>query len=243
MNTIAPIAGSRMTETVMPEDLVKALKPAYVSPLVTYLVSEECEENGSVFEVGAGWMAKLRWERTKGAFLPLNKPVTAEGVRDNWGAVTDFSSGTTYPSSTQDAFPPIMENMNTIGAEEEDAASSSSSAGSKLKSAPLFAAIADAIKKDGASFVKKVKGIIVFDLKDAQWTVDLKNGTGSVTEGRAKKSDITITVSDENFVKMASGKLNPQQAFMGGKIKIKGNMGLAMKLGTVMKAAQPKANL
>ena len=39
---------------------------------------------------------------------------------------------------------------------------------------------------------------------------------------------------------MASGKLNGQQAFMTGKLKIKGNMGLAMKLGKVMDAARPK---
>ena len=55
-----------------------------------------------------------------------------------------------------------------------------------------------------------------------------------------KKADITITIKDDDMVDLASGKLNPQQAFMKGKLKIKGNMGLAMKLGTVIDSARPK---
>jgi multifunctional beta-oxidation protein len=60
-NSIAPVAASRMTETVMPPSALKMLKPEYVVPLVAYLVHESCEENGSVFELGGGYIAKLRW--------------------------------------------------------------------------------------------------------------------------------------------------------------------------------------
>lgn len=101
-NTIAPMAGSRMTETVMPPDLVKALKPEYVAPLVAYLCHESCKENGQVFEVGAGWIAKLRWQRTLGNFCDLSKPFTPEAVRDGWGKVNDWN-GATNPTSTQDS--------------------------------------------------------------------------------------------------------------------------------------------
>src|SRR5580692_12016046 len=66
VNTIAPIAGSRMTETVLPPDLLAALKPEFVSPLVAYLAHESCEENGSLFEVGGGFVGKLRFERAQG---------------------------------------------------------------------------------------------------------------------------------------------------------------------------------
>lgn len=49
------------------------------------------------------------------------------------------------------------------------------------------------------------------------WTVDLKNGSGSVSEGTGTKANLTLTISDENMVKMAEGKLNAQSAFMSGK--------------------------
>lgn len=42
-------------------DLVEALKPEYVSPLVLYLCHESCEENGSLFELGAGWIGKCKY--------------------------------------------------------------------------------------------------------------------------------------------------------------------------------------
>lgn len=50
-----------MTETVMPKELVQALKPEAVAPLVAVLTHESCPENGSLFEVGAGYIAKDRW--------------------------------------------------------------------------------------------------------------------------------------------------------------------------------------
>jgi len=84
-----------MTETVMPPDLVAALKPEYVAPLVVYLCHDTCEETGGLFEVGAGWVGKLRWQRTEGVALrQKNQAVTAEAVRDNWEDITDFSRST-----------------------------------------------------------------------------------------------------------------------------------------------------
>ena len=72
MNTIAPLAASRMLETVMPPDVLKLVNPSLVVPLVAYLAHDTCTENGSVFEVGGGFVAKLRWQRTEGAFFDPN---------------------------------------------------------------------------------------------------------------------------------------------------------------------------
>src|SRR5580693_7943303 len=80
VNTIAPIAGSRMTETVLPPDAVAALKPEYVSPLVAWLCHESCEETGSLFEIGGGFIGKLRWERAEGALFRLSRPLAPEAV-------------------------------------------------------------------------------------------------------------------------------------------------------------------
>ena len=78
VNTICPIAGTRMTEKFMPKKLYESLKAEYIVPLVAYLAHDSCIETGSVFEVGAGYIAKLRWQRSEGVFFDL--PFTPEQV-------------------------------------------------------------------------------------------------------------------------------------------------------------------
>lgn len=70
-NTIAPVAASRMTEKVMSAELLQELKPELVAPLVAYLCHESSTENGGLFEVGAGWVAKVRLQRAEGKIWVL----------------------------------------------------------------------------------------------------------------------------------------------------------------------------
>jgi putative sterol carrier protein len=70
----------------------------------------------------------------------------------------------------------------------------------------------------------------VFDIEgEGQWKVDVSDGTVSVTEGGGE-ADVTLSSSAETFDQIASGDLNPTSAYMSGKLKIKGDMGAAMKL-------------
>ncbi|XP_071116602.1 sterol carrier protein 2-like [Haliotis cracherodii] len=125
------------------------------------------------------------------------------------------------------------------------AVGASASSEADFKSAAAFSEIKKAIDADGSNIVKKMKGVFCFKVKGAGgkegiWIVDAKNGSGSVTFGTQSKSDVTIAMNDEDLLKLMTGKLNPQQAFFQGKLKITGNMSLAMKL----KEIQPKkANL
>lgn len=57
-----------------------------------------------------------------------------------------------------------------------------------------------------------MQGLVVFKVDDEDWTLDLREGQGSVTKGLPKeKADLTLTINDENFAKLVMGKLNPQQ--------------------------------
>ncbi|CAD5122090.1 DgyrCDS10540 [Dimorphilus gyrociliatus] len=97
-NTIAPTAGSRLTKTVMPDEVINVLKPEYVAPLVIYLCHESSQENGGLFEVGGGYVTKLRWQRAGGAVVrKKGVQMTAEQVRDCWNDIVDFETNPDYP--------------------------------------------------------------------------------------------------------------------------------------------------
>merc|ERR1711907_264691 len=84
---------------------------------------------------------------------------------------------------------------------------------------------------------KKVNAVFQWDIKTGSgvdtWTMDLK--AGKIEKGAAAKADCTIAVAEDDFLSMISGKGNSQAMFMQGKLKIKGNMMLAMKLGELTK--------
>jgi 3-hydroxyacyl-CoA dehydrogenase/3a,7a,12a-trihydroxy-5b-cholest-24-enoyl-CoA hydratase len=111
VNAIAPLAGSRLTETIMPQEMVDALKPEYVSPLVAWLCHETCPETGGLFEIGAGFVSKLRWERTTGETFRIGREIAPEAIASKWASITDFSYST-HPADAQEALQPALENVN-----------------------------------------------------------------------------------------------------------------------------------
>jgi len=115
----------------------------------------------------------------------------------------------------------------------------------EFKTAPIFEEIKAKIEEDGASYVKKIGGIIGFVVKDGPggksctWTINCKSGDGSVELDSGTKADCTLTMKDDDLYDLMLGKINPNSAFFSGKLKISGNMGLAMKINSVM-PAKPK---
>ena len=112
VNTIAPIAASRLTETILPKDVLENLKPEYVTPLVAWLAHEDCKENGGLYEVGGGYFGKLRWERTEGKLFKLGRDISPEAVRNAWEDVTDWKK-VTHPANITESLGTVMSNLST----------------------------------------------------------------------------------------------------------------------------------
>lgn len=113
---------------------------------------------------------------------------------------------------------------------------SASSELADFKAHTVFNEIEKKLKEEGEDLVKKIGGVFAFKVKDgpggkeALWVVDVKNGKGSVTNDAGKNADCTIAMGDSDLLAMMTGRMNPQTAFFQGKLKITGNMGMAMKL-------------
>lgn len=119
VNTIAPNAGTRMTATVMPPEMVEALKPEYVAPLVGYLGHESTRSTGGIFETGSCWISKVRWQRTAGYGFPHNQALTPEQIASKWDVITRFDAQASHPTSAQDSFQQIYANVTNVAAEEK----------------------------------------------------------------------------------------------------------------------------
>ncbi|KAK4466426.1 hypothetical protein QBC42DRAFT_259532 [Cladorrhinum samala] len=112
VNTIAPNAGTAMTKTILPEELVQAFKPDYIAPLVLALSSDKVPNpTGGLYEVGSGWVGQTRWQRTAGHGFPVDVPLTPEEVVKHWNDIITFDGRADHPEKTQDSLSKIMANM------------------------------------------------------------------------------------------------------------------------------------
>ena len=79
-------------------------------------------------------------------------------------------------------------------------------------------------------YLPSIRMLAPLDIDGAgKWTVSVEDGKVNVTEG-GEDADAVITTSEETFQKIISGEQNPTSAYMTGKLKVKGDMGAAMKL-------------
>lgn len=98
----------------MPPDVLENLRPHWVVPLVAFLVHKSNQqETGSIFEVGGGHVAKIRWERASGALLKTNETYTPGSILKKWDDVNDFSKPS-YPDGTAN-FMELLENAQQLG--------------------------------------------------------------------------------------------------------------------------------
>lgn len=109
---------------------------------------------------------------------------------------------------------------------------------------PLMAVFEQAMQEDTEGLIEKVRGIYGFKVTngpngaEGYWVINAKQGKGKITYNGTEKTDVTFIINDKDVTELIKGEINPQKAFFQGKVKVSGNMGLAMKLIDLQKVAQ-----
>ncbi|KAF5681328.1 peroxisomal hydratase-dehydrogenase-epimerase [Fusarium circinatum] len=166
VNTIAPNAGTAMTATIMPEEMVQAFKPDYIAPLVLALCSDKCPNpTGGLYEVGSGWCGQTRWQRTGGHGFPVDVTLTPEEVLKNWKDIVTFDGRADHPSKSQDSIGKIMANLENRSKPQE-----SSGETNYLK------VIEETLKKEGkpTEYKYEERDVILYNLGVGAKRTDLK---------------------------------------------------------------------
>jgi len=120
----------------------------------------------------------------------------------------------------------------------------------KFPSSAAFDIINDSLQAseaDRKDAIKQGNAVFGFTLKNKEgetesWHIDLKE-KGEVRNGLPEKPTVTLLLSDQDFGALVSGKANAQRLFMGGKLRIKGDVMKATKMEPILKKAQTKAKL
>ena len=262
VNCVVPIAASRMTATVLPSEVLELLDPKHVAPIVTLLSHESSKTTGTIFEVGGGWYSKVRLQRSKGIKLGSNnQPCSAEDIADNLENICDFDSSTpTYPTNSADALQSMMEStletsrpkVATPPSEKTQIKEVSKSSSTIFISDTLVNKLKDMFDNDNKlalSISAKIKAKISINISKEndirKWIIDCTN-TKEVPiiklsiNDEEDKAGVIISCTDETFKSLTTGSLSTEYAYMRGLLKVKGSMGLAMKMKTLLELMNSK---
>ncbi len=219
VNTIAPIAASRLTEDVMPPELFEKSKPEFVSPLVTFLASEACLESGSIFNVGMGYFNRAAIHTGSGVQLgdPGNLP-TPEMIRENMDAINSLEGATEMADANAAIFALISPPADA--GEEKPAEDSSGD----LDVKGCFAGMKDTFKAEAAEGVHVVFQFNISGQGGGEWNCIIKDKTCTIKAGVHDKPNCTLKMADNDFLDMMTGKLPAMQAYTSGKLQIEGDI-------------------
>ncbi len=230
VNTVAPLAASRLTESVFPEPMLEKVKPEFVSPLVLYLTSERCPVSGHVYNAGAGYFSRAAVLTGPGAMVGDGKePPAPEAVHDSWKEIMVMDDADEYDDAMTALGPMLAaaqgkKPQKKKPAKKDAKKDEGGGGGGGAKVAAVFDKMPEAFNADAAAGVDVIFQYSITGGGGGEYIVIVKDGTLTIEKGTHDKPTTTLTISDSDFLDLIGGKLNPMAAYTTGKLKIGGDL-------------------
>jgi NAD(P)-dependent dehydrogenase (short-subunit alcohol dehydrogenase family)/putative sterol carrier protein len=223
VNTVAPLALTRLTEDVLPPDLAAKLQPEYVTPLVLYLCSERCAVSGQVYNAGAGFFGRASVLSGPGVQLAEDgRPPSPEAIAAHWGQITSLAGAEEYHDANAALMamfagpkppPPKAEPQPQPEAAEP-----------AQNVAAIFESMGQHFQPAAAAGVDVVFQFHITGPGGGDWQVVVKDGGCTVASGVHASPTTTLTMSDADFINYVGGRLPAMQAYTSGRLKIGGDL-------------------
>ena len=218
VNTIAPVAASRLTEDILPPDFLDKLKPELVTPMAVYLVSETCQASGNIYNAGLGCFNRVAVVTGPGAVVGDGEHIpTPEQLTAQWDQVASLEGAKEYQNVNEQ----IGDLLAAFNQPAETAGGESAGFGS---AAEIFDAMPAAFVAEAASGVDVVFQYVISGDGGGDWHSVIKNETCAVETGMHAKPNCTLKMECGDFLDMMNGVLPAMQAYTSGKLKIEGDL-------------------
>jgi NAD(P)-dependent dehydrogenase (short-subunit alcohol dehydrogenase family)/acyl dehydratase/putative sterol carrier protein len=218
VNTIAPVAASRLTEDILPPDFLDKLKPELVTPMALYLVSENCPASGSIYNAGMGCFNRAAIVTGPGAVVGDGEHIpTPEQLVSEWDRIATLKGAKEYRDVTEQI-------GDLLAAFSQPAEASSGATAGFGSAAEIFDAMPAAFVADAAAGVDVVFQYIISGDGGGDWHSVIKDETCTVEAGVHQKPGCTLKMDGGDFLDMMNGKLPAMQAYTSGKLKIEGDI-------------------
>jgi len=218
VNTIAPVAASRLTEDILPPDFLDKLKPELVTAMALYLVSENCPASGSIYNAGLGCFNRVAMVTGPGAVVGDGENIpTPEQLVSEWEKITSLKGAKEYQN--------VNEQIGDLLAAFTQPAEASTGVSAGLGSASeVFEAMPASFVADAAAGVDVVFQYIISGEGGGDWHSVIKDEKCRVEAGIHEKPNCTLKMDSGDFLDMMNGKLPAMQAYTSGKLKIEGDI-------------------
>jgi NAD(P)-dependent dehydrogenase (short-subunit alcohol dehydrogenase family)/acyl dehydratase/putative sterol carrier protein len=219
VNTIAPVAASRLTEDVLPPEFFEKLKPELVAPLAVYLVSERCPASGNLYNAGLGCFNRVAVVTGRGRVIgDGTRAPSPEQVAAGWKELRSLDGGREYHQLNEQI-------GEMLGAFSQTAATEGAAAGKGFADvAAVFAAMPEAFDSDASAGVDVVFQFSISGERGGEWSCIVKDGACRIEPGRHDQPVCTLKIGDEDFLAMMNGALPAMQAYTSGKLEIEGDI-------------------
>jgi putative sterol carrier protein len=223
VNTVAPLAVTRLTEDVLPPDLAAKLEPEFVTPIVLYLCSERCGVSGRTYNAGAGVFSRAAVLCGPGVRLgDDDRPPSPEAIASHWQQIISLEGAEEYRDANAAlmamfAGPKPPPPRQAPGAPAQTPAPAG-------RVATIFDTMVSHFQPAAAAGVDVVFQFHITGPDGGDWQVAVKDGQCTVAAGVHSSPTTTLTMSDTDFVDYVGGRLPAMQAYTTGRLKITGDL-------------------